>query len=466
MTAKRVPVAITIAGVDSGGGAGIAADLKAFAAMGVHGTLAVTSVTAQNTLGVTAIHDLPPEMVAEQIRVVADDLGIDAGKTGMLSNAEIIRAVAREVRRYGFPLVVDPVMVAKSGAPLLREDAVETLTRELLPLAALVTPNKFEAEKLTGMTIGSLEDAKRAAKAISERYGAAAVIVKGGHLTGDESVDVLYYNGGFREFRAPRIKGGCTHGTGCAFSAAIAAGLAKGLGLVEAIEEAKRLITLAIDYGLKVGGGHCPVNPMAYVHLPAYSWVASERVEKAVARIMEASEDLLEYYPEVGINVVEALPEPYARNPGDVVGVHGRIVRALGGLRPAGPVGLGASSHLARYVLELRKYDKRVSAAVNVRYSDELVEAARKLGYKVSFYDRGREPPEVKRSEGATIPWGVGEAVKNLGGQVPDVIYHKGDWGKEPMMVFLGGTAEDAVEKLLKAVRAARALSVMGQDKT
>lgn len=457
MTGRRVPVAITIAGVDSGGGAGVAADLKAFAAMGVHGTLAVTSVTAQNTLGVTRIHDLPPEMVAEQIRVVAEDLGIDAGKTGMLSNSGIIRAVAREVRRYGFPLVVDPVMIAKSGAPLLREDAVETLASELLPLAKLVTPNRMEAEKLAGIKIESLEDAKRAARLIAEKYGAEAVIVKGGHLSGDESVDVLYYNGSYREFKAPRIREGCTHGTGCAFSAAIAAGLAKGLDLVEAVREAKKLITMAIDYGIKVGRGHCPVNPMAYIHIPAYSWEASERVERAVARIVEASSELIKYYPEVGINVVEALPEPYARTPDDVVGVHGRIVRVMGALQPAGPIGFGASSHLARYVLEARKYEPKIGSAVNVRYSEELVEAAKAVGLKVSFYDRSKEPPEVKEREGATIPWGVREAVKTHGG-VPDVIYHKGDWGKEPMIVFLGHTADDAVEKLLKTVRAARTL--------
>ncbi len=458
MVEKRVPVAITIAGVDSGGGAGIAADLKAFAAMGVHGTLAVTSVTAQNTLGVTAIHDLPPEMVVEQIRVVAEDLGIDAGKTGMLSNSDIIKAVAREVNKYGFPLVVDPVMIAKSGAQLLREDAVETLTNELLPLAKLVTPNKMEAEKLAGMSIGSIEDAKRAARVISEKYGAEAVIVKGGHLSGDESIDVLYYNGRYREFRVPRISNGCTHGTGCAFSAAIAAGLAKGLNLVEAVKEAKKLITLAIDYGIKVGKGHCPVNPMAYIHIPAYSWIASERVERAVSKIVEASEDIIKYYPEVGINIVEALPEPYARTVDDVIGVHGRIVKVMGTLHPAGPIGFGASSHLARYILEIRKYNPRINSAVNVKYSDELVKAAEELGFKVSFYDRSKEPPEVKNVEGATIPWGVKEAIKNLTGQIPDIIYHKGDWGKEPMIVFFGETAEEAVEKMIKTIRAARGI--------
>ncbi|MGC8975235.1 MAG: bifunctional hydroxymethylpyrimidine kinase/phosphomethylpyrimidine kinase, partial [Thermoprotei archaeon] len=192
MSSRLWRVAVTIAGSDSGGGAGIEADLKTFASLGVHGTVALTSVTAQNTYEVTAIHDIPPEVVYEQIRVVAEDIGIDAGKTGMLSNSNIIRSVARAVKEFSFPLVVDPVMVAKSGARLLREDAVDALKRELLPHAKVVTPNKAEAEVLSGIEIRSLEDSKLAAKKISEEYSCEAVVVKGGHLESNEAVDVLY----------------------------------------------------------------------------------------------------------------------------------------------------------------------------------------------------------------------------------------------------------------------------------
>ncbi|HID40729.1 MAG TPA: bifunctional hydroxymethylpyrimidine kinase/phosphomethylpyrimidine kinase, partial [Pyrodictium sp.] len=198
MKYRRIAVALTIARSDSGGGAGIEADLKTFAALGVHGVVAITSVTAQNTLGVYAVQDIPPKIVAKQIEAVAEDMGVDAAKTGMLSSSEIIVAVASTLRRYDFPLVIDPVMVAKSGAPLLRPDAVETLVKELIPRATLVTPNKMEAEKLAGIMIKSLDDARRAARRIVEEYGAEAAIVKGGHLDGDESVDVLYYRGRYR----------------------------------------------------------------------------------------------------------------------------------------------------------------------------------------------------------------------------------------------------------------------------
>lgn len=262
---KKVPVAMTIAGSDSGGGAGIEADLKTFSILGVHGTVAVTSVTAQNTLTVTAIFDLPGWMVYEQIRTVHEDMGIDAAKTGMLSNTDIIASVSQAVKNFEIKLVVDPVMVAKSGARLLREDAVDALKNQLLPLALIVTPNAFEAEILAGFKVESIQDAEKAARVIHEKYGVPAVVVKGGHLKHEEVVDVLYYNGEIHYLRSQRFPHGCFHGAGCAYSAAITAFLAKGYSVVEAVKASKSFIDVAIERGLKVGKGHCPVNPMAYI---------------------------------------------------------------------------------------------------------------------------------------------------------------------------------------------------------
>lgn len=201
---SKIPVAITIAGSDSGGGAGIQADLKTFAAMGVHGTTAITSITAQNTQTVTGVVNLDAEIIKKQIQAVAEDIGLDAGKTGMLYTKEIIKAVAFEVSKYQFPLVVDPVMVAKSGALLLKPEAMNTLKTHLLPRATLVTPNKFEAERLTNRIIGKLDDAKTAAKEISE-MGPEAVVVKGGHLNPHYAVDVLYYKDKYEIFETPRL---------------------------------------------------------------------------------------------------------------------------------------------------------------------------------------------------------------------------------------------------------------------
>jgi len=257
--------ALTIAGSDSGGGAGIQADLKTFAALGVFGTSAITSVTAQNTVGVQGVHDLPPEFVGRQIDSVLEDIAIDAAKTGMLSSAGIIDIVAAKVKAHRIErLVVDPVMVAKSGAPLLRPDAVKAVIERLLPLALVVTPNVPEAEALSGLTITGIEEMRQAARLIHQ-LGARYVVVKGGHLQG-RAIDLLFDGNAFTELDVERIDTPHTHGTGCVFSAAIAAQLAKGNAVPEAVATAKRFVTAAIRHGFSLGKGYGPTDPMAAAH--------------------------------------------------------------------------------------------------------------------------------------------------------------------------------------------------------
>ena len=449
---KVIPIAMTIAGSDSGGGAGIEADLKTFAALGVHGTVAITSITAQNTYAVTAVFDLPPEMVVKQIEAVVEDMGVDAAKTGMLSNSEIIIAVAKTVKRYGFPLVVDPVMIAKSGAPLLKPEAIDSLIKYLIPIATVVTPNRMEAERLTGLEIRSIEDAKKAAKKIVEELGAQAAIVKGGHLDGDESIDILYHNGVYREYRGPRITHGCTHGTGCTFSAAIAAELAKGKELEEAVKIAKEFITKAIDYGLKIGKGHCPVNPIAWLEIPAQRYQVLENVKKALNIILEHSSEVYRYIPEVGMNIAMALDHKYTRSTNDVAAIAGRIVKALNRVVAAGPVEFGASSHLARAVIKAMQLDPTIRAAINIRFDEKIIDAAKALGFAVVFIDRSKEPLEIKQIEGASIPWIVEEAYKKNKNRIPDIVFDRGDYGKEPMIRIFARDAVEAVSKLLKIV--------------
>jgi hydroxymethylpyrimidine/phosphomethylpyrimidine kinase len=256
----RLPVALTIAGSDSGGGAGIQADLKTFAFLGVHGTSAITAITAQNTTGVIGILELPVALIAQQIDAVVDDIGVQAAKTGMLSSAEIIATVADALERHHIELlVVDPVMVAKGGAKLLREDAVDALRSRLIPLAAVVTPNMPEAEVLLGRTIHTLEERRQAARDIVA-MGARAAVVKGGHAEGD-ATDVFFDGSRLLELRGDRITTANTHGSGCVFSAAITAGLARGQDTATAVHEAKEFITRAIAASLELGHGHGPVNP-------------------------------------------------------------------------------------------------------------------------------------------------------------------------------------------------------------
>jgi len=254
---------LTIAGSDSGGGAGIQADLKTITALGGYGMTAITSVTFQNTRGVYGIHDLSPEEVYRQIEVVVTDIGVDSAKTGMLSSAEIIKAVARAVREFGIPnLVVDPVFVAKSGDRLLKEDSIGTLKRDLLPLATVVTPNVPEAEEICGQRISKLRDVEECAKKIYE-MGPGAVVIKGGHLEGDKVIDVLYEGGDeFHYFVRDRIGTEHTHGTGCTFSSAIALFLGRGLSVKEAVEKAKVYVHNAIERAPGLGKGHGPLNHM------------------------------------------------------------------------------------------------------------------------------------------------------------------------------------------------------------
>ncbi len=261
---SSTPRALTIAGSDSGGGAGIQADLKTFQELQVFGMSAVTAITAQNTLGVTGIYPLDKDAVASQISAVATDIGVDAVKTGMIASEEIMQTIADKIREHQLKnLVVDPVMIAKSGAALLNPEARQALTRILIPLATVVTPNIPEAEELTGLSLNSLEQRKEAAKRIVD-MGAKAVIIKGGHLSGKEATDLFYDGKEFHTFSAPRFETKHTHGTGCTFSAAITACLAKGDSLLDAVRTAKEFITAAISFPLELGRGHGPTNHWAY----------------------------------------------------------------------------------------------------------------------------------------------------------------------------------------------------------
>ncbi len=256
-----IPRALTIAGSDSGGGAGIQADLKVFMALGCHGMSALTALTAQNTVGVTDIQQVPPEFVIAQIDAVASDIGVDAAKTGMLATAAIVSAVAKAVAaRVIERLVVDPVFVSKHGDRLLVDDAVQALREELLPLASLVTPNLPEASALVRGEVATVADMRAAAEELRS-LGPAAVLVKGGHLDGERAVDVLFDGTRHVELAAPRVASGDTHGTGCVLSAAIAARLAHGDDLEDAVRFGKTFVSGAIRRALRIGRGYGPVNP-------------------------------------------------------------------------------------------------------------------------------------------------------------------------------------------------------------
>ncbi|MEH7016466.1 MULTISPECIES: bifunctional hydroxymethylpyrimidine kinase/phosphomethylpyrimidine kinase [Bacillus] len=266
MSEMKVNKALTIAGSDSGGGAGIQADLKTFQELGVYGMTAITAITAQNTLGVQGVYPVPVEGIKEQLHSIGADLTPDAVKLGMLFSSEIIKIVAEKIKSFSWNnIVLDPVMIAKGGASLLQQEAVAALKEHLLPLATVITPNVPEAEVLTGMKIHTIEDSKEAAKVL-HNLGAKFVVMKGGHAAyqGNEVIDLLFDGKAFVEYRSERIDSTQTHGSGCTFAAAVTAGLAKGYEIEEAVREAKYFISIAIEDELNIGSGHGPTNHFAY----------------------------------------------------------------------------------------------------------------------------------------------------------------------------------------------------------
>ena len=440
---KRV---LTIAGSDSGGGAGIQADLKVITTLGGYGMSVLTALTAQNTTGVQGIHEVPVAFVEKQIDSVLSDIGADAVKTGMLANRGIIEAVARKLRQYhSRNVVVDPVMVAKSGDLLLRKDACEALIGKLLPLATVVTPNLMEASVLTGSRIRSLGEMKRAARRIHE-MGPKHVVVKGGHLKGS-ATDIFFDGRKILELQSPRLDTKNTHGTGCTYASAIATFLALGDEAPEAVRKAKTFITLAIQAGLNLGKGVGPTNPFAFVLREMERYRVVQELKKAIAQLRD--ERVGHLIPEVSSNLGYALP--YAERIEDVAAFPGRIVRMGDSIATQGDPEFGASRHIARIILTVMANHPEHCAAMNIRYSKENVVRLRQQGFSVERFDRKREPKRIKDREGSSLEWGVSEVLRRVK-RVPDFIFDEGGVGKEPMIRVLGRTPVEVVEKALKAV--------------
>ncbi len=428
--------ALTIAGSDSVGGAGLQADLKAFEAVGVHGCSAVTCVTSQNTSRVAAIYPLPPDHIALQISSVLEDVHLDAVKTGMLYSSEIVKTVSAVLRNVEAPIVVDPVMTATTGGELHTSGFVETLMAKLLPMAALATPNLNEAERLSGIKVKDGRTARRAAEEILEQ-GPDAVLLKGGHLKGEEAADYLCVDGKVTKLSSPRVDAE-VHGTGCALASLIAANLAKGLDLEPAVRTSKSMIYKAILSRETVGKGVPCANPLAVLRIEAGKGAMLDELERTAAQLEQILVPGL--IPEVGMNMGYAVLG--ALEADEVAAFDGRIVRVGHAARKVGVARFGASKHVARIVLAASSRDPACRCAMNVKYSEENVEAAKRAKLTVTSFDRAREPKGV-----SSMTWGVLNAIDRYGG-VPDVIFDKGGHGKEPMVRLLGRTPEDVMSKL------------------
>ena len=429
-------IILTVAGSDSIGGAGVEADIKAISSMGAHAAVALTAVTAQNTSRLREIFPLPPEQVTAQITAVAEDACISAVKTGMLYSPRTVRAVASLLTELEAPLVVDPVLFAGVGASLHKGGLAESLVKDLLPLATVVTPNREEAETISGMKIvddGSLEEVGN----ILLDLGPKAVLLKGGHLDGNVARDLLFTAEGVLEMVSPRLDRK-VHGAGCTLSSFIATGLGLGMDPRESVQEAKRRIYDSIAMALPVGKGLLAINPMATLYKEAMRARTIEDVRSAVEIIEQRLPP--ELVPEVGMNLAYALPYPQGYR--EICGVQGRLVRVGDSIRRAGEVRFGGSRHIARVVMAASAADPEVRCVMNLRYSEETLAELVSFGLDVGSFDRGEEPDSVSSME-----WGTAHAIMGCG-HVPDVIFDRGAVGKEPMVRVLGRDPEEVLGKI------------------
>jgi hydroxymethylpyrimidine kinase/phosphomethylpyrimidine kinase len=438
-----MPVALTIAGSDSGGGAGIQADLKTFAALGVYGASVITSVTAQNTLEVTGIHDLPAEFVTLQLDTVMRDLPIDVIKTGMLSNPAIIRAVSERLQALDVDkVVVDPVMVAKGGAALLRKEAETELIQRLLPLAYVVTPNLGEAEVLAGLPIHTVGEMEQAARRI-HAAGARHVVVKGGHLDGPP-VDVFFDGQRFQYFEGERIETTSLHGTGCTFASAIAAELAKGAEVTDAVRHAKAYITTAIRLAEPLGHGFGPTHHFGALYQQAARYDVLLEWEEGVTQLRRGG--IAALMPEGQSNLGLALT--HATMLPEVAAWEGGIVRVGEEIHPVGSPRFGASRHVATMILAAMRIDSKYRSAMNMRYGEDILQACQAAHLRLAPLVGPSAPGEAHGTEGMSGVAGIADV--RLGMEtVPDIIYNPGAMGQEAMVWVLGHNAVEVSRKVL-----------------
>lgn len=438
---KRI---LTIAASDSGGGAGIQADLKTVALMGGFGMTAITALTAQNTTGVKTIRKIPASFIADQMDAVISDIGVDAVKTGMLVDREVVETVSHKLRDYHInKIIVDPVMLSKSGVHLMAKDAYASLKRELIPLSFLITPNLYEASIITGKKIEKVTHMKEASRKIHQ-MGAQNVLIKGGHLKG-KPVDILYNGKEFHEFPSERIKTKNTHGTGCVLSAAIATEIAKAVPLLHAVKHAKDFITTSIRFSLDLGNGYGPVNPYAPFTQHQETIKCSNELKDALKKLKEGCIGHL--IPEVQSNLGYALP--HATSLQEVLAFPGRIVRLNRSIATVADPAPGASRHIAQIILTMMRYKSDLRSAMNIKYAPEIIRKCRTLKFKIGIFDRGDEPERIKKKEGTSLSWGI-ENILSKKRAIPDIIYDLGDMGKEPIVRIIGRNPMDVADMVLK----------------
>jgi len=441
-----VRAALTIAGSDSSGGAGIQADMKTMSALGIYSCTVITAITAQNTSNVDYILPLNADIIKKQIMSILSDIPIHAIKIGMVYNNEIITVISDILRNLKIPIVLDPIVSAGTGAQLLQGEFLSDFKTKLIPVCDVVTPNISEAEKLSGIKIKNENDIKKTALKI-QKQGARNVVIKGGHFRNEEMIildTILDEFGKFIVIKNPRMKIVETHGSGCNFSAAVTAFVALKFPVVKACIMANKYVHNSIVNTLKIGKGIPVNNPISTMYEESCKYKVMEELASAVDQLTNLK-NFEKLIPETQSNIAYAIP--YAKKIEDVAGVNGRIVKVGDRSIPTSGIKFGASRHVASSILEYMKINQLVRSALNIKNDKKILDKCNRL-FRVTHFERKLEPKTIKNKEGKSISWGVSQALSK--NPDADIIYHTGDVGKESMIIIFGQNPQEVVDKVKK----------------
>ena len=443
-----IPV-MTIGGSDPSGGAGIQTDIKTFQSLGLHPISIITSITVQNTKTVKTIAPMEPDLIANQIDTIMEDIPVKFVKTGLLYQPAIAKQVARASKKYRWRLVVDPVLTATSGDNLSVLDFKQEIKKTLLPISEIVTPNIPEVEALTNNHIETVEDMKQSAKNI-HNLGAKNIILKGGHLPNETAYDVLYDGQIFTVLSLPRIPNKKAHGSGCTFSALLTGFLAKNLSVEDAFSQAKSTLWQMINTGYIIGKGSDVLQVSSFAiqdaptHLKTQAHVETWMMLYSTASTLSKNLPLA-FIPEVGCNMGYALPQAKTRE--DICAIDGRIVRTSAGPHRSGPMRFGASKHIASIILAVMKKYPSTRCVMNIKYTPQTLLLCKKTGYILASFNRSKEPHDSS----STMDWGTTTALNTID-TCPDIIYDTGGMGKEPMIRILGTNPKSVMTKLKRII--------------
>ena len=437
---------LSIAGSDSSSGAGIQADLKTLSSLGTYGCSAITAITVQNTKKIFEVFPIPSEIVIRQINSVLNDIRIDAIKIGMVYDGIIINKIFKILKNTNIPIIVDPIFTSTSGKNLIKYEAIKALTKKILPITTIITPNINEATQLSGIDIKNKEDLVKSLIKM-KKLGPKNVIVKGGHLLSEHSIDTLIDDKlNIIEFSNSRISIPENHGSGCNFSAALSAYISQGYEIPIACKLANEFINSVLKNLLYIGKGYPVTDTALTTSSSAFKFHVIEELSIAINEL-EAITDLGKLIPETQSNFAYAIPN--ATSIKEVAGIKGRIVRIDQKVKASSCIEFGATQHIASAVISYMNINPLMRAGFNIKYDKKIIELLQSF-MKVSEYDRRLEPQKLKEKEGYTIQWGVKKAIlkdKEVRG-----IYHKGDIGKEPMIILFGHNPAEIVEYLRKLI--------------